>query len=98
MIILTSELALVKFDSLNLAIVKGHEPKDKKKGYGNRVLSYHGNIQGAFKSALNHQIRESADSVESQNILDVINELHKRIKSLDYPSIRKLMKGESDEK
>ena len=97
MIVITSELALVKFDSLNLAIVKGHEPKDKKKGYTNRIQGYYGSIQGAFKAVLDIQIKSGAVGVEAKEILQAIDSLHKRIDELEYPHIIKFLKGGSYE-
>ena len=95
---ITDELYLARFDKLNLAIVKGAEPRDEKKGFANRVVSYHGSVQDAFKSALNTQIKMGADGVQAKVILDAIDLLHKRIDAINLPSLREIMKGEKDEK
>ena len=57
MINIINDLYLIKFDERNLAIVVGSEPKDKKKGYGNRIQGYFGSVQSAFKAVLDIQIK-----------------------------------------
>ena len=94
---ITDELALVRFDKLNLAIVKGFEPKSDKGGWGNRVVSYHSTIQSAFKYILKMQLLGETEGVEAKDILQRIDELHKQIDSLDMPTMRRLMKGTEDE-
>ena len=95
---ITDDLYLVKFDKLNLAIVKGAEPRHEKKGFGNRVISYHGSVQGAFKSALNTQLKAGADVVQVTQILQTINELNEKIDGINLPSLREIMKGANDVK
>lgn len=98
MIKITDELALIKFDDLNFAIVKGHEPKDKKRGYGNRVKGYFGNLQSALKASLNYAVLGSAEGVEIKNTLNAIETLNESIKTLRSENIRKLCKEYEDER
>ena len=91
MIFITDTLSLVKFDTRNLAIIKGHEPKDEKKGWGNRVISYYGSIQSAYKAVLNHQIIGGAEGVEATEVLNAIDELNKRLDELDLPTMIALL-------
>ena len=93
-----NNLYLIKFDERNLAIVVGNETKHPKKGYGNRVQGYYGTIQGAFKAALDIQIKAGAIGVETKEILQAIESLHKRIDELEYPHVIKFLKGDGDEK
>lgn len=93
MYLINDELTLVRMDDRNLAIIKGHEPKDEKKGYGNRVVGYYGSIQGAFQSVLNHQIKSGATGVEAKEILQAIDELNEKINSLDLPTMISLVKN-----
>ena len=98
MIQIINDLHIIKLDERNLAIIIGDEPKHPKKGYGNRVQGYYGTIQGAFKAALDIQIKAGAIGVETSEILQAIESLHKRIDELEYPHVIKFLKGESDEK
>ena len=98
MIKITDELALVKFDDLNFAIVKGHEPREKKKGYTGRVLGYFGDIQSALKASLNYAILSGADGVEIKNILQAIQTLTESIKTLSNENIRSLCKEYEEER
>ena len=97
MIQIIDNLNIIKLDDRNLAIVIGDAPRHPKKGYGNRIQGYYGSIQGAFKAALDIQIKSGATRVETIQILQAIDELHDRIDKLDYPSMMKLLKGASDE-
>jgi hypothetical protein len=97
MLPIINNLYLIKFDERNLAIIKGNEPKDKKRGYTNRILSYHGSIQSAFKSVLDLQIRGGASGVEAKEILQAIDLLNKRLDELEYPQIIHFLKGANNE-
>ena len=98
MIQIINDLHIIKLDERNLAIIIGDEPKHPKKGYGNRVQGYYGTIQGAFKAALDIQIKAGAIGVETKEILQAIESLHKRIDELEYPHVIKFLKGDGDEK
>lgn len=91
MIHIIDNLYLIKFDERNLAIVKGSEPKDPKKGYGNRVLGYYGSVQTAFKKALDLSIKTGAERVELANIIEAINSLNARLDELPPEHIRTWM-------
>ena len=98
MIKITDELALVKFDDLNFAIVKGHEPKHKRNGYGNRVLGYFGDIQSALKASLNYAILANGSVVEIKNTLEAIQTLTESIKTLSSENICSLCKEYEEER
>jgi hypothetical protein len=82
MIHIIDNLYLVKFDERNLAIIKGAEPKDPKKGYGDRILGYYGSVQTAFKKALDLSIKSGAAGVELANIIEAIDSLNARLDEL----------------
>lgn len=91
MIYIVDDLYLIKFDERNLAIIKGSEPKDPKKGYGDRVLGYYGSVPHAFKQALDLSIERGAEGVELANVLEAINSLHARLDELPSEHIRTWM-------
>ena len=97
MLHIINDLYLLKFDERNLAIVVGNEPKDKKKGYTNRIQGYYGSIQSAFKAVLDIQVKSAATGVEATEILQAIELLNKRIDELEYPHIIQFLKGRKDE-
>ena len=87
------DLYLTRFDERNLVIVKGKEPKDKKRGYGKRIQGFYGSVQSAYRAVLNLHVIGGASGVEAKEILDAIDLLHKRIDSLDIPAVHSLLRG-----
>lgn len=73
---ITDELHLIKFDSLNFAIGKYSEKNEFK------AIGYYGTVEGAFKAVLKNVLMDSAEAFDAKNVLNAIDELNNRIKTL----------------
>lgn len=78
---ITDELHLIKFDSLNFAIGKYSD----KEVF--RPIGYYGTVEGAFKAVLKYAVMDSVEAFEAQNVLNAIDELNKRIDTLQMSVI-----------
>ena len=94
MIKITDELALIKFDEMNFAIVKGHEPKNGRW----RALGYYGDIQSALRASLNYAVLNSTEANLIKNTLEAIQTLTESIKTLSRENIRSLCKEYEEER
>jgi len=88
---LIDNLYLKVADKLNFAIVEKTTNQSGKPIEVNR--GYFGTIQSAMKSVINMALKSQHSSLTAKNILSTINDLDKKIDSLEYKHISKLFEG-----
>jgi hypothetical protein len=82
-------------DRLNFAIVEKTINQSGKSIEVNR--GYYGTIQSALKSVINIAIKSNSKPLTAKTILQAINDLDKKIDSLEYKHISKLFEEVKNE-
>ena len=96
-------LYLVRFDTMNLAIIKG-EPKARNKAgdpvpHANQVMGYYGSAREAFTKAIDIALKHEYSHFSASEVLHRIDDLTEHIKRAcaDIPSMTALMSAKDRE-
>ena len=90
--VVDTSLYLIRFDSRNLAIVRGNPEVSGK----NNVVGYYGSVKNALTKCIDIVIKNGSEPLSIETLLNRIIDMERRIEELysDIPTMISMVKGE----
>jgi hypothetical protein len=98
--VVDDSLYLIRFDSRNLAIVRG-ERNSNGRYASSQIKGYYQDVRSALKAAINIAIKGDHTLLKLETVLKRIDVMEKRIDTLcnarNLPTMMKLLRGENED-